>query len=115
MTELGDELLFSYEELTAEPNSRCVVNDYLFLSTTKFYDATEDMLSLGRRLNEPKECKIIGSHENITAARNDYVHATIDFVKTHDELRKSHDLAAASTAVTSSKYYAEFKDFVREV
>ena len=34
MTNLGAELLFSYEELSAEPNSRCVANDYLFSSTT---------------------------------------------------------------------------------
>ena len=34
MTNLGDELLFSYEELSSEPNSRCVVNDFLFSSTT---------------------------------------------------------------------------------
>lgn len=49
MTASGDELIFTYEELTANPESRCVVNSYLENRQTCFFDAKPHLMSIGRR------------------------------------------------------------------
>ena len=54
MTRHGDELVFTFEELTFEPESRCLAYSYIETRQTCIYDASAEMMSLGRRVHKPK-------------------------------------------------------------
>ena len=75
MTKFGDELVFTFEELTFEPESRCVAYSYIETRLTCIWDASHDLMSLGRRVHKPKEVTIKGDYMHLRAPLNDFLKA----------------------------------------
>ena len=112
MTAHGDELVFTFEELTMEPESRCLAYSYVETRMTCLYDASEDLMSLGRRVHKPKLVFVKGDHMHIRAPLDDFIKAKHDFAADHDLLKDTFYLdVAKSEVLAETKYIGDLLEF----
>ena len=112
MTAHGDELVFTYEELTMEPESRCLAYSYVETRQTCLYDASADLMSLGRGVHKPKLVFVKGDHMHIRAPLDDFIKAKHDFAADHDQLKEIfYSDLAKSEDLAETKFISELLEF----